>query len=73
MNIHRFRLERVTIYGNRDEENNATTFCHSNGFDIRLIGPRPVGGGKVDVNQFKIVAERKLKDEGEAGVGKGRQ
>ena len=61
MNIHRYEIERVTIYGTKEEENNATTFCVSNGFDIRQMGPRPVGGGEVDTEQFKIVGERKLR------------
>ena len=60
MNIHRFEIERVTIYGDMDELNNATTFCFSNGFDIRQQGPRPVGGGMYDERQFKVVGERRL-------------
>jgi len=72
MNIHRFEIERVTIYGTMEEINNATTFCVSNGFDIRQQGPRPLGGVNVDDTQFKIVAERKLRRGDGSDMGNGR-
>jgi hypothetical protein len=61
MTKHRKYIERLTIYGNRDERERATKYCHDNDFRIIRAGPKRLPGNIPDYNRFKIVAEAELK------------
>lgn len=53
-------IERLTVTGKYDEAERAVNWCYDNGYRIIRNGPVRISAVEVDVERFKIVAEREV-------------
>jgi len=55
-------FERITLIGPLHENDKWFSWCYRNGYSIKRSGPKRMSLGRVDMNKFKIIAERKAKE-----------
>lgn len=61
MRVHRKYFERVVIIGPNFERKAALNHLLDRGFSVMRSGPKPVGFRRLDMDKFKIVAEKEIK------------
>jgi len=55
-------FEKITLIGPMSESDKWFTWCYENGYSVKRSGPKRISLLKVDMNKFKIIAERKIKE-----------
>jgi len=55
-------FERIILIGLMSDSKKWMKWCYANGYELKRSGPKPIGHYRYDMNKFKIIAERKIKE-----------